>query len=98
MGRSTDAPPGPDGAPYAVNFRAATPISWQYLHLRVLTLGGLTAPPAVVDGALTHAFVDAAFERLIDIASCRVKAAAPASSAQTSTARILFGIGRHYRV
>ena len=67
MGRSTDTPPGPDGAPYAVNFRAATPISWQYLHLRVLTLGGPTAPPAVVDIALTHAFVDAPFERLIDI-------------------------------
>jgi hypothetical protein len=52
--RSTGAPPRPDGAPYAVNFRAATPISWQYLHLRVLTLGGPTAPPAVVNGALTQ--------------------------------------------
>jgi hypothetical protein len=51
VGRSTGAPPGPDGAPYAVNLRAATPISWQYLHLRVLTVGGLTTPPAVVDGA-----------------------------------------------
>jgi hypothetical protein len=50
VGRSTGATPGPDGAPYAVNFRAATPISWQYLHLRVLT----TAPPTVVNGALTQ--------------------------------------------
>jgi hypothetical protein len=66
VGRSTGAPPGPDGAPYAVNLRAATPISWQYLHLRVLTVGGLTTPPAVVDGALAHAFVDAAFERQVD--------------------------------
>jgi hypothetical protein len=66
VGRSTGAPPGPDGAPDAVNLRAATPISWQYLHLRVLTVGGLTTPPAVVDGALTHAFVDAAFERQVD--------------------------------
>jgi hypothetical protein len=66
VGRSTGAPPGPDGAPYAVNLRAATPISWQYLHLRVLTVGGLTTPPAVVDGAPTHAFVDAAFERQVD--------------------------------
>lgn len=64
MGRSAGAPPGPEGAPYAVNFRAATPISWQYL--RVLTVGGLTTPPAVVDGALTHAFVDAAFDRQVD--------------------------------
>jgi hypothetical protein len=54
VGRSTSAPPRPDGAPYAVNFRAATPISWQYPHLRVLTLGGPTAPPAVVNGALTQ--------------------------------------------
>jgi hypothetical protein len=54
VGRSSGAPPGPDGAPDAVNFRAATPISSQYLHLRVLTLNGLTAPPAVVNGALTQ--------------------------------------------
>jgi hypothetical protein len=53
VGRSSGAPSSRDGAPYAVYFRAATPISWQYLHLRVLTLGGLTASPAVVDGALT---------------------------------------------
>jgi hypothetical protein len=42
-----------------------------------------------------NAFVDAAFEQFIDVASRRVKAAAFASSAQTSTARLLFGIGRH---
>src|SRR5271168_4216857 len=42
-----------------------------------------------------NAFVDAASEQLIDVASRRVKAAAPPSTAQKSTARPVFGIGRH---
>ena len=61
MSRWAKAParhPAPTARPTPVNFRAATPISWQYLHLRVLTLGGLTAPPSVVNGALTQGASD----------------------------------------
>lgn len=52
---TTGPPPDPVGAPYAVTFRNGLPApNWQELQLRVLTLGALDAPPAVVGSELTQ--------------------------------------------